>query len=517
LIFDESEWTGDILWPTNSDDFKTIINGHIKGIIDLSAKSEDELHSSALLMTMAVMGRLWAYCEKAICVQHEKENSVCFAGTSEILPYLRGEASLPASVGEVPLRLQQPPPPRHPFIRSVINTSRINKWWKFPSAIAAPDVQVGMLNSLLSEFSLQQGSANLFRDCNHVLQGIRQSTKADENRHLEDLVVDQLEDLVLGSLRLDEPLAVRLAELVHRQVRPYMKLVLRDLSCLQKAKDIPRTYWGGSGAKYASRLMAYECLRRGGGVTHFDHAGTLGFLNLPEIFAAVELSTSSRYVMATNRHAELAKQTKAPDLVSAIRPVDIIGGPGFTYMHDLPLNAPSAPSGKSIGKPTVMYLSSFCNSEAKSGTHYLSQLIYQDWSLRLARTLSALPINFICKPHPDFKYPGPSHPISQFATVSNLPFETVMNEADIFVYDCLNSTTFWEAVCTDQKIICIDIGLPGPTDHARPILERRCTFIQACFDDANRLQIDEGVLEDAIFAPAPPPLPDELREILIGP
>ncbi len=464
-------------------------------------------------MSLATIGPVWAYCEKALCVQREIDTGIRFTSASTILPYLRGETSIPDNVGTVPVRLLQPSPPRHPFVRSVINTSRLTNWWKFPLTLVMPEVEVGSDNSLLTAYSLRENSSSVFRDCNHALLDIRRSATAEENPALEDLVTDQLEHLVIGNLHLEAHLAKRLAALVRHQVRPFINLIVRDLSCLQKAKKIPQSYWGGSGGKYSSRLMSFECLRRGGNVTHFDHAGTLGFLNLPEVFAAVELSPSSQYVMATERHAELAKATGAPELVAPVRPVEIIGGPGYTYIRDLKLTTSTAPT----NKPTVMYLSSFSNSETKSATHYLSQIIYQDWSIRLARALSALPVNLVCKPHPDFKYPGPRHPIAQFATVINLPFEDVINEADVFIYDCFNSTTFWEAVCTDKRIVCIDVGLARPTDAARPILERRCTFIQARFDDNNRLQIDEAALEDAILGPAPRPLPDELRDILVGP
>ena len=481
--------------------------------MDLAANSESDMHSSALLMSLATINSVWAYCEKALCVQYEREKGVRFASDSEIFSYLRGVTPLPGNVGSVPLRLLQPPPPRHPFVRSVINTSRMTNWWKIPMTLVMPEVEVGSDNSLLVEYSLRNNSSSLFQDCNHALQDIRRSTTAQENPALEDLVIDQLEHLVVGNLHLEENLAKRLAALVRHQIRPFINLIVRDLSCMQSAQKIPSAYWGGSGGKYASRLMSFECLRRGGDVTHFDHAGTLGFLKLPEVFAMLELAPSSRYVMATDRHAELARKTGALELVSALRPVDVVGGPGYTYIRDLKLTTSTARS----KKPTVMYLSSFSNSETKSATHYLSQVIYQDWSIRLARALSALPINLVCKPHPDFKYPGPSHPLAQFATVINLPFEDVINDADVFIYDCFNSTTFWEAVCTDKKIICIDIGLPRPTDAARPILERRCTFIQASFDDSNRLRIDEDALEDAILGPAQRPLPDELRAILIGP
>ena len=137
--------------------------------------------------------------------------------------------------------------------------------------------------------------------------------------------------------------------------------------------------------------------------------------------------------------------------------------------------------------------------------------------MRLAHKLSALPIDLVCKPHPDFRYSGPHHPLSQFATIVHEPFEKVIDDADVFIFDCLNSTTFWEAVCTDKRVICIDVGFAHPTDAARPILERRCTFIQARFDDANRLRIDDAALEDAVLGGTQPPPPDELQGILIGP
>ena len=512
LLQENSANTSEIRWPYTAGAFERIINGHLAGILKQAENSESDFHYSVLLMSVLTMNPLWSYCEKALCVQFERDQGVHYSGNSPILEFLRGIGTLPDKVGSIPGQIVSPTPPRHPKVRSAINTWQMTRLGKFPQALISPDVEVGTIGALICEYSLRNHSASLYNDSNKALLNIRRSNKAEGNSNVLELVVGQLVTLVTNSLQLDDPLMTQFQALVRHQIRPLIGQIIDDVSRVQKTRKIPKSYWSGSGGKYSSRLISIECLRRGGDVTRFDHAGSMGFLDMGALIPIVEMSVSNRYVMATAKHAALTKEAVAGKLSPAVRQVEIVGGYGYSHIGKLDLTG----SRRKTDKPRVMYVSSFSGSKTKNATHFFSELIYQDWSTRLAKQLSKLSIDLVCKPHPDFLPSGRSHPISEFSSIIDEPFEAVINDADIFIYDCFNSTTFWEAVCTDKKIVCIDIGFPRPTEAARPILDRRCTFIKAKFDEANRLQIDPDELEDAILGTTIAGTPDELRNILIG-
>jgi hypothetical protein len=512
LIFDGDTDDKDIFWPVTPTEMRNVINGHLGGLLSLTEQSNDDLHKSTLLMSLTAIAPIWGYCEKALCVQFERNSKVRFASSSGIIPYLRGEGALPEEIGVVSSRISSPVPPNHPLVRSVINTYKMMPWWKIPMAVSFPSDMVGTTNHLLSDYSRSESGTRFYSDANKMLLDIRIASKPEENHEITELVISQMTNLVTGNLELDFPLSDRLKSLIRQHLAPIIRLIIQDLLHAQKSSSIPNSFWGGSGGRYGSRLISLESLRRGGSVVRFDHAGTVGFLKLKELFASLELSASSKYVMASPRHAELTKGTGAGDLVSRIRAVNIVGGPGYSHISNLKLTG----NNSAASKPRVMYLSSFSNSEMKSATHYLSQTVYQDWSLRLAKKLSNMPINLISKPHPDFKFPGTSHPLSRYSKVVYSPFEEIIDDADIFVYDCLNSTTFWEVVCSRKKIICIDVGLPEATEESLAILQRRCTMIRTRLDESNRLQISSEELEEAILGTARAGSPDEFRNILIG-
>jgi hypothetical protein len=512
LIFEAPSNAENIHWPVTSADIRSLVNIHLRGLLKLAANAEDTLHSSALLMSITSFAPIWAFCEKALCVQFEIENNSHFLSSSEIFSYLRGETTSLENVGIIPPNLSSPTSPRFPTVRSAINTFRMAPWWKLPKALVAATDIAGTTNHLLEEYSSLNRGTRFYQDANKMLKEIRHTNKAGENSNIEELIIDQIIDLVEDNIHLSDALADRLSTLVRLHLQPITKVIVQDLLSLRKCPDIPKSYWGGSGGHYASRLISLECSRRGGNVVRADHAGTIGFLNLQEIFASVEFSVASKYVVATPRHAELVIETGATDLIAPVRQVEIVGGPGYSHIRDLKFSA----TRNIHPRPRVMYLSSFSNSETKSATHYLSQIVYQDWSIRLTKKLSEMPIDLVCKPHPDFRYPGTRHPLSLYAKISSAPFEEVIDDADVFIYDCINSTAFWEIVCTNKKVICIDVGFASATDEAKKILNRRCTMLETTNDSSNRLQIDNEELDEAIFGPFQHDGPGEFRDILIG-
>jgi hypothetical protein len=140
-----------------------------------------------------------------------------------------------------------------------------------------------------------------------------------------------------------------------------------------------------------------------------------------------------------------------------------------------------------------------------------------DWQLRMAEMLLDMPIDLLCKPHPEGILKGQPQPVAEIAPVSYKPFESHLEWTDVFVFDRAESTTFWEAVCTDRPIVYLDAGLTEFIPQVRPLIENRCRCVMATFDERNRPVVDPEELSDAILGDHAPINLAPLRRLLAGP
>ena len=92
-----------------------------------------------------------------------------------------------------------------------------------------------------------------------------------------------------------------------------------------------------------------------------------------------------------------------------------------------------------------------------------------------------------------------------------------MDEADIFVFDYTRSTSTWKALCTDRRVVLIDLGLYIYTDYVKPYIKQRCRIVAAEFDDRGRVQVIPEELEEAILGKGPKPDPTWFRQQFLEP
>ena len=91
-----------------------------------------------------------------------------------------------------------------------------------------------------------------------------------------------------------------------------------------------------------------------------------------------------------------------------------------------------------------------------------------------------------------------------------------MEEADVFVFDYAQSTTFYEALCTDRPIVFIGMGNPLFAPGVQAMIARRCRVVKARFDSRNLPQIDEEELKEAVCGGGDRADPGEFRALLMG-
>jgi hypothetical protein len=139
-----------------------------------------------------------------------------------------------------------------------------------------------------------------------------------------------------------------------------------------------------------------------------------------------------------------------------------------------------------------------------------------DLQMTVAAMLKSLPVDLYLRPHPEGLLRGQKHPLSEIHALEARPFEQFASEIDLFVFDNTNSTTFYEALCTDRPIVFIDFGLRVFQDDVYREFQKRCIVLRGFFDDRNRLRVDPRELEEAIMDAPTTADPSFFRTMQLG-
>lgn len=310
---------------------------------------------------------------------------------------------------------------------------------------------------------------------------------------------------------LDAVLRDRLALLIQRRARRYLEQARRDLACLAKVRRLPNRIWSANGGYYPARAVALEVMRRGGQVTSVEHGGTIGTIDNVSSVALSQMAVTNRFMSATPKLAECVKALKMTDPVAGFRHVAVAAHDGDPTFRRA---ARVRRRGKSK-RPTVVYVTTAMLGFRQVTPPLLPDLVYLDWNLRLAETLRDLPIELICRPHPEGLLIGQRPPLADIARCATEPFEKLIETTDVFLFDYPQTTAFWEAVCTDRPVVFIDLGVAAFSPSVVPMMAKRVTTVRATFDEHNLPQVDREELAGALLSTVPPD-PAPLRELFCG-
>ena len=214
--------------------------------------------------------------------------------------------------------------------------------------------------------------------------------------HLDDLVI-RLTNVLAEVNELEPAIRTRLHGLIRVEVNWRLRDAANDLDALSKHPKLPKAVWSASGGPHASRAIGLEVLRRGGEVVRHDHSGTTG-LSLPhEIIALLEFAPSNQFIVATEQVARIVKRENIGNLVHPYQKVRLGYSKGFTsYAKAVRLKPLPARA-----QPTVIYAPTMLSGFQSHTPALPHDLVYLDFQIRMACLLTKMPINVICKPHPE--------------------------------------------------------------------------------------------------------------------
>ena len=501
-------WRRHVTWPVGLAEANRIGCDQMRGALHWANKLDDaSLRDSALLALPLILSYARAIVLAALAVSRAARSGARLAGKAPELIYLqRGEGPLPARTDPT----LPPEPFRFPLLRRLARMRTWSGLARLPRALLAPDAVAVSHNQLLRAVAANARQAIGFSHAELILDAARRRSPA------KPAAADGASELartILGDNDLlDEPYRRRAFDLIEAMARPNLKKAALDMAAL-RAAPLPDEIWTGSGGLYAPRAIGLEVLRRGGRVRRFDHGTPREFVATIETTTLLELAVSSDFVLATEGAAEICRDELDESLLPPLRSIAIHGADGDPIFARVPARRARVQTG---ARPRVVYAPTQLLGFRELIPALPPDVVHLDWQMRVAEALKEMPVDFICQAHPEGLFKNRPHPLEAVAPTIRGDFDSQLQSADVFIFDCPTTTALWEVVCTDARIVYLDMGAGTMTPKVAKLFAQRAIVIPVVHDEDNRPLFDAGALRRAVLDDSAKPDPIAFRHLLAG-
>lgn len=495
------QWQASPVWPlplaATSNFMLRIMTALDEASRSLQQPDADIVALASLRISSAAgaYGEAAMLCEAAARQNLEIESSIpavaWLLGKSDTLPW---RAPSPAPAGR----------DRSSLVRRLARTLTLNSPAGAPAALVRPRHTAVTHNHLLTNVARRSPDAVSFRHAQSFLD----SAPPHANPPAPDpTLVNRLAEMLCSAAAVRDPFATRLHSVIIQIVRTCLVLAASDMNALlANPASLPRSIWCGTGAHYPTRALALAVRGQGGEVTAFDHGGCSGMFEW-EMLRFTEFRTATRFVTSTPDSARLVQQTRSyVSLPETSRPSIIAhdGDPTFADASRIVAATPRT-------KPRVMYVLGPYYGFRQWYPPLYPDAVYQHLLFSITAALARLPVNLVCRPRPSA---GRRHPVESIAACDYRPFHTALGDADVLVFDDVHSTAFWEALCTNRRVVLIDLGYNRFVPEVDTIVRRRVRFVSAIKGSDNVPVLDGPGLRDAVLAPTGTIDPTEIHRLL---
>ncbi len=255
----------------------------------------------------------------------------------------------------------------------------------------------------------------------------------------------------------------------------------------------------GTGGGLAARITSYQFLRAGLDVVRTTHGGDSPMFT-DVMWPATEFPFATTYVAYGEVGASSLISTinQRPDstIPHYTKQVVAAGSKSHSTIHNSLRNAKP----RLIRNVTVI-AGSFSGPYPVMPHMKLHDLVYLDWHRRLLTSISQYGYSVTSKRHPKGRLVDRNlfDGIVDHELIST-PMSAVQESTDAYVVD-FPASAFMEALCTLKPVVLIDMGVRRMKQSARVELQKSVQFIEATFDEYNRIKIDETQLRNAIESP----------------
>ena len=488
----DGHWRRDFAWPVSLPDVDAILTGCGRSMASIPATVSDGLSRDVARLNLSASLAGASTLEAALEVTGLARMGRHFEHAPVLYDYLAGRTTLE----DVPDQAQEVVGGGSAARRAARN---VKATWSMTGPI-------GVLRSSWAGITVISRNPLLDMQVRLTTEGVRfvdpasyfSSFSATEDSVLvpEDMV-DELSATVATIWsdvpELDHEMMSRVRALVYRDARRSFRRAAEDLLRLRRVSRVPATLWSGSGAKYSSRLLGLEVMRRGGRAVRFGHGGeTAVFRATAESLVRRELQVSSEFVLPTALFSDIVNNEPVVRDFPGMEGVKVTGGGG-----DPSLALPRPESGHTSKRLKVLYVPSIY----RGARTYLSNVPrapqYVDWQFSLLGALGRLPVDLFCKPHPREARASDS-PLSGLAQPVYQPFESVAGVFDVLILDHLNSTALAMALASGKRVVFVSLVDTRFVDGVQREFSRRCRVVKAIHRESGRIEVDQETLEDAV-------------------
>ncbi|MEE2821864.1 MAG: hypothetical protein VYA53_02665 [Acidobacteriota bacterium] len=264
---------------------------------------------------------------------------------------------------------------------------------------------------------------------------------------------------------------------------------------LEQSHQIPHRLWTGTSSSIWATLLRSVTRHFGGHVTRHDHGNGLAHLD-PQYQQLITFNECDEFVTYNDAQATATELTINPSLILQTQRPRIASAQNFKRPASKSVQ-PSKSSSSLIH--SVMYPATIYDGDRMHLVPLLADVVALDWQVRLFSHLQSWNIQVVHKPHPGGQNFAPAQFAEGFGHRTLLePFEQVKDQADAYIFDLPQSTTFSIALATDKPVILIDLGFFDWVADARELMEKRCRVVRGWFDAKNRVQVDWDQLHTAL-------------------
>lgn len=382
--------------------------------------------------------------------------------------------------------------------------------WRLPKCVFSSDAVISFNSHLVSELR-RNGRAAASSNASQLLALARQGHAL----LLTEAPVEWVANAVAALTDIDQlgpQLRGRLEKLLAPIASAAFLQAANDLTALSRFSGLPRGLLSGTGAAYPSRAVGLEVMRRGGTVERYEHGGPLGMIASFEGMMLSDMTVSTHYVMMSELKIDLFNGLDATRLFPNLLNIELLSGRGDPHFA-IPRKSASL---SRRGKKKILYGPTVFRGHQPHEQPLLMDMVYLDWQIRLVEELGRIPAEVLLKPHPQ----NPSdawHPqIADLCVISEVPFESLIPHADVIVCDYPQTTTFWASLCSDRPVILLDLGISPLNPALAEVFARRCTIIDASYDDNGIPRVHPGELRDAIHDLPDRADPAEIRNFFVA-
>lgn len=271
---------------------------------------------------------------------------------------------------------------------------------------------------------------------------------------------------------------------------------LRDLEA--QPDRLPKVFWSGSSGIIFNRVMSRAVGKAGGETVGHDHGTGTGWWDTA-YQTVFEFNYVDRFITYRPAMAEGLKRSLRHDLLARPKHQPSIESlPAQTPTGPKP--APRATPGPSRAKQKrIMYVPTAYVGDDMYLLPLLADAVTVDWQCRLFAYLRDAGHEILVKPHPESICSMPAAFTERFgARVLDGPFESVMDQADLLLFDYLQTSCIVSGLRSNRAMVLIEFPRLTLDPQARALLAKRTALVPGRFDADNRALVDPNDLTAAI-------------------